>query len=488
MFKARQNYLTRFFFIITIIKIFIAMKFVLQKIFAFCAAVLIASAAFAASTKELKPVKYVFLFIGDGMSIPQRMMTEEYLRLCGEGGLKINAFPNNAVTYTRSNDSLITDSAASGTAIACGTKTDNGKIGVDTKGNKLESIASVAKKSGKKVGIITSVTINHATPAAFYAHNSSRGNYYEIALDMIESDFDFFGGGGVQDSDDKKSKSYKGDIYELAKEAGYKVVLNDAEEFEKLGDQNAKTMAFASKGALPYAIDDNSGLRIKDFLEKAVEIMEDHPKGFFIMVEGGKIDWMCHANDAATVLKEVVDLDKCVREACEFAKKHPDDTLIVVTGDHETGGLTLGFAGTGYKSYINLLSHQKNSREQIEKTIKEMKKKNPELSFDDLKPYITKTLGLKFGGDKKDRLVLTKDEENILRKAFEKASSKKGFKADGFAIALTHCLDNKAALGWTSTAHTALPVSTTAAGAQSEAFNGTIDNTDIAKMLKQAVK
>ena len=153
------------------------MKFVLQKIFAFCAAVLIASAAFAASTKELKPVKYVFLFIGDGMSIPQRMMTEEYLRLCGEGGLKINAFPNNAVTYTRSNDSFITDSAASGTAIACGTKTDNGKIGVDTKGNKLESIASVAKKSGKKVGLITSVTINHATPAAFYAHNSSRGNY-----------------------------------------------------------------------------------------------------------------------------------------------------------------------------------------------------------------------------------------------------------------------------------------------------------------------
>ena len=147
---------------------------------------------------------------------------------------------------------------------------------------------------------------------------------------------------------------------------------------------------------------------------------------------------MCHANDAATVLKEVVDLDKCVRKACEFAKKHPEETLIVVTGDHETGGLTLGFAVTGYKSYINLLSHQKNSREQIEKTIKDMKTKKPELSFDDFKPYITQTLGLKFEGDKSDRLVLTRDEENALRKAFEKASSRKGFKADGFAIALTH--------------------------------------------------
>lgn len=469
-------------------KVLNTMKIVLLKIFALCASISIACSAFAAGQKELKPVKYVFLFIGDGMSIPQRMMTEEYLRLNGEEGLAINAFPNNAITYTRSNDSFITDSAASGTAIACGTKTDNGKIGIDTKGNKLESIAYAAKKSGKKVGIITSVTINHATPAAFYAHNASRGNYYEIALDMLRSNFDFFGGGGVQDANDKKSKLYKGDVYELAKVAGYKVVLNDSEEFEEIDEDSGKTMAFASKGALPYAIDDNGGLRIKDFLEKAIELMEDHPKGFFIMVEGGKIDWMCHANDAATVLKEVVDLDKCVRKACEFAEKHPEDTLIVVTGDHETGGLTLGFAGTGYKSYINLLSHQKNSREQIEKTIKDMKTKKPELSFDDFKPYITQTLGLKFEGDKSDRLVLTRDEENALRKAFEKASSRKGFKADGFAIALTHCLDNKAALGWTSTAHTALPVSTTATGAQSEAFNGTIDNTDIAKMLKQAVK
>lgn len=221
----------------------------------------------------------------------------------------------------------------------------------------------------------------------------------------------------------------------MAKAAGYKVVLNDSEEFEEIDEDSGKTMAFASKGALPYAIDDNGGLRIKDFLEKAIELMEDQPKGFFIMVEGGKIDWMCHANDAATVLKEVVDLDKCVRKACEFAKKHPEDTLIVVNRRPRNRRPYSRIRRNGIQIVYKSLSHQKNSREQIEKTIKDMKTKKPELSFDDFKPYITQTLGLKFEGDKSDRLVLTRDEENALRKAFEKASSRKGFKADGFA----HC-------------------------------------------------
>ena len=140
-------------------------------------------------------VKYVFLFIGDGMSVPQRMMTEEFSREVNGGGLYINSMPFQAITTTRAFDSFITDSAASGTAIACGTKTRNGRLGVDADGKKLVSVAEVARDSGKKVGIITSVTLNHATPAAFYAHNDNRGNAYEIALDMLESGFDFFGGG-----------------------------------------------------------------------------------------------------------------------------------------------------------------------------------------------------------------------------------------------------------------------------------------------------
>ena len=108
------------------------------------------------------------------MSIPQRMMTDEFLHMNNMDGLAINKLPNNAITYTRAANSFITDSAASGTAIACGEKANNGALGINAEGKKLQSIAEVAKASGKKVGIITSVTINHATPAAFYAHNDNR--------------------------------------------------------------------------------------------------------------------------------------------------------------------------------------------------------------------------------------------------------------------------------------------------------------------------
>ena len=449
-----------------------------------------AFAAFASPQKSLEPVKYVFLFIGDGMSIPQRMMTDEFLHMKGLGGLAINEFPNNALTYTRSTDSFITDSAASGTAIACGTKTNNGYIGVDAKGNRLESVAEVAKKNGKKVGIITSVTINHATPAAFYAHNDSRGNYYRIALDMIPSGFDFFGGGGIGDADKKEASGYHGDAYTKAREAGYDVFVGtDALSNVKAGC--GKTMAFASRGALPYAIDDPDGARIADFTQKAVEIL-DNPKGFFVMVEGGKIDWMCHANDAATVIKEVLDFDKAVKVALEFQKKHPSETLIVVTGDHETGGLTLGFAGTGYKSYISLLDAQTNSRETIVKKFKKLLSENPEIGYDTVKKEVSKYFGFKFDGDfKKDRMVLTADEQKRISDSFRTnlaPEDPKKQNAEKFVNLLTIILDNKAAVAWTSNAHTALPVSTTAIGAQAEAFNGTIDNTEISKMLKQAVR
>ena len=208
-----------------------------------------------------------------------------------------------------------------------------------------------------------------------------------------------------------------------------------------------------------------------------------------MMVEGGKIDWMCHANDAATVLREVVDFDKAVRVAYEFAKKHPSETLIVVTGDHETGGLTLGFAGTGYNSYINLLDNQKCSRERFAEMLSDARKQNEKLSLDDIKPLITKWLGLKFEGDPKaDRLVVNAAELESLQRSFADTLAKSPKDADKFGRAATMVLDNKSAVAWTSGAHTALPVSTTSFGSQSEIFNGTIDNTDISKLLKEAVK
>jgi alkaline phosphatase len=445
----------------------------------------------AASAAELKPVKYVFLFIGDGMSIPQRMMAEEYLKKTQNTGLRINAMPQQAITTTYASNSFITDSAASGTAIACGEKTNNGAVGVNAKGERLESIAEAAHKNGKKVGIITTVTLNHATPASFYAHRANRGQSYDIALDLVASGFEYFGGGGIAGHSGGKSKSKEGkegedkqeDIFGLAEKAGY-TVCRTPESIKALRRSAGKVIAAGSETDLPYAIDASKDVwKLADFTKQAIELL-DNPKGFFMMVEGGKIDWMCHANDAATTLVEIIDFDNAVKTAFDFAEKHPSETLIVVTGDHETGGLTLGFAGTGYESFIELLGNQKASLDVLKKTFTDYAKKNAEVSFDAVKPLITEKSGLLFTEDgkwKKGTMILTKAEQEELAKKY---SDKK---YDELSNAAVRLVNHKSGLAWTSNAHTALPVNTTAWGQGAEAFFGMIDNTDIAKKLKQTV-
>ncbi len=464
----------------------------MKKVFSIIAVVFCAVSLLA---KDYKDVKYVFLFIGDGMSIPQRMMTDEFLKTQKLPSLAINKMPYHATTTTRSANSFITDSAASGTAIACGEKVPNLHIGVNGKGKNLTSVADVAKKEGYKVGIISSVAINHATPAAFYGHSSVRSDYYKIGLQLIETNFDFFGGGTPKKRNDKKSPLYKGDLLDLAKEAGYTVAIGK-EQIEMLSSGDKKVIALAKdKETLPYFIDAPDTMRVSHLLKKAIEVL-DNDKGFFIMTEGGKIDWICHANDATATIKEIIDMDNAVKVALEFAKKHPDETLIVVTGDHETGGLTLGFAGTGYSSHIYILANQKCSQEQFEHKVKKMLKNNPDALFGKAKELITECFGLLFEAqNKKNRLVVTPEEEKQLQLAFErekqpkqkKSSGKEAYEVEKNPLTITtlRIFNNKAGVAWTSNAHTALPVLTSAVGVNAEAFSGMLDNTDIAKILKE---
>ena len=427
--------------------------------------------------------KYIFLFIGDGMSTPQRMIADEFSRKRDGRQLLINTLPYHATTRSCSADSLVTDSAAAATAIACGTKTANGKLGVDVDNKPLESVAEAAAKSGRKVGIVTSVTINHATPGGFYAHRGHRSQGYAIGLDLIASNFDYFAGGGFgKFADDKKAKEYRGGLYELVKQAGYTLTTNRA-EFEQLKPGAGKVFARGSLDALPYEIDsDGSVPTLAEFTKKGIELL-DNPKGFFMMVEGGSIDWCGHSNEAAGNLVEVLGLDKAVRVAMDFALKHPEETLIVVTGDHETGGMTMGFAGTGYHLYVDRLAVQNCTTDEFVRRVRKAREADPELDFEKVKPMLEKAYGFKFEGE--GPMVLTASERKRLEKAAApKTPGKYRIAAAKLGKEARIIMSNKAGVGWTSGAHTALPVLTTSWGKGAENFTGFIDNTDISKKLK----
>ena len=443
--------------------------------------------------------KYVFLFIGDGMSVPQRMTAEEYSRKVGTGPLAMNAMPYTATTRTCSFDSLVTDSAAAATAIACGEKTKNHYSGVDHDGKPIYSSAYFAKKAGYKVGILSTVTITHATPAGFYAHRTNRGDYYGISLDLADSGFDFFAGGGL-DVKDKNSKSHKqyaqcGDAYAYAQSKGYRLVKTK-EEFLALKPSDGKILTKFTNGALSNTIDaDGSQPTLAELVGKAIEML-DCEKGFFIMAEGGRIDWAGHGNDAATNLRDVLALDEAVKVALAFQEKHPDDTLVVVTGDHETGGMSMGFAGTGYAIFMDRLANQTMSAGAFGDKVSKLFKENPDLKFDDVKSLVSQAFGFKFEGDpKEDPMVLTKSELADLVKAFDhdvafhKAKVEENSQYDGekrylFGNACRLVMSHKCGIGWSTGAHTAMPVLTTAKGRCAELFSGFLENADISKRMK----
>ena len=459
----------------------------------------IAMVAVSAAVQAAAP-KYVFLFIGDGMSTPQRMVAEEFARLTtGRGELAMNTLPYQVNTRTKSANSIITDSAAAATAIACGEKTKNGMLGVRPDGSSLESVAAVAKRRGKKVGILTTVTIVHATPGGFYAHNRSRGASYQIALDLVASGFDYFAGGGVYDKfDDRKNHSYRGNVFDLARQAGYQVCIDDRAGWSALKPGSKSWSVFGADG-MQFAIDaDGSQPTLAELLSKGIEVL-DNPNGFFIMCEGGKVDYAGHANDAATDLREVLALDDAVKVALAFQEGHPDESLVIVTGDHETGGLSMGFAGTGGAFKVELLANQKVSFEKFSGDIKNLiRDRKGEISFDDIKPILAEKFGFVFSKEKKDRqnpMRIHSIEEKALAQAFAQdvANVRKRLKDTtahdrarryAFAQAVRNVLAAHAGIGWSTGGHTALPTLTTAKGSRAEMLLGMRENTDLGLRLK----
>ena len=377
---------------------------------------------------ENKP-KYVFYFIGDGMGFNHVSLAEYYNGyLNGNYGplpISFSEFPVLGMATTFSATNLITDSAAGGTALATGEKTKNGAIGVNADcSQSLESIAYKIHDEGYKVGISSTVGLNHATPAAFYGHNCSRSNYYDIALEIGTSGFEFFGGGGIINYKGKDNSEKS--IYKIIKKEGYDVIFG-LDKWNKRCSKSEKVFFTHDNdpkvNSFPYAIDQKEGdMTHADIVSAGIEFLYNEEKGFFFMSEGGRIDWSSHANDAKTTALEVLNFAEAIEVALNFYREHPEETLIVVTADHETGGLALGYE-KGYHIFLNELDFQTFSKE-----------------------------------------VTTKSESILIDEATKKAH-----------------------LGWSTNDHSAANVPVFAIGASSELFSGRMDNTDIPKKICQAM-
>lgn len=433
--------------------------------------------------------------------------------------LQFTQFPIMGMQTTFDAYSLNTDSASAGTAFACGIKTKSGMINMSpNQSQKYKSIAELAHERGMKVGILSSVSIDHATPASYYASVASRSYYNSIGTQLAMSQYEFFGGGGfLSPQKAEKSGDTANDVYALLTQNGY-TILNDRSSIMNLKTSpKSKVVAINSwlqdSSAMPYRLDkiyydsENKNLTLAELTGVAIANLEaldqqDGGKGFFIMVEGGKIDWACHANDGMAVMVDVLAFDEAIGQAIEFYNQHPNDTLIVVTGDHETGGMSVGHATTAYKAYYGKMFGQKASFQYFtENQWKEHKTKYSTgydyTQSDNLAANAEMVALLKdvFG---LDYSKLNDYQKQRLEDAYDKSMTGKNSNNDAankllyggyepITVTITHILNELGGIGWTSYAHTGQPVPLFAQGKNADTFAGFYDNTDIAKKLASVI-
>lgn len=449
-------------------------------------------------TASAQKAKYVFLMIGDGMGVNQVELTERYrAAMAGSNGripLCMTQFPVTGYSHTYSKSHGTTDSAAGGTALSTGQKTTNGTIAMDSaKASPVTTIAERAKQKGLAVGVTTSVSIDHATPAAFYAHAPSRTLYYEIGKQLPTSGFDFFGGAWFKQPAGKDGSQPS--LEEMVKNAGY-TTIKGYDEYLRHGNKHSKVIltqtderAKLFTSGLPYAIDrEDCDLKLEQITSAAIDFLygKGKDKGFFLMVEGGQIDWACHANDGGAAVNEVIDFDQAISRAYEFYLQHPDETLIVISADHETGGITTG-RDNKYDLQLHLLGMQKCSQAILtNKIIAAMNDKDKPFTYDEMKKTVSENTGLWTA------IEMTEQDEAEIKKAYDTTMQGKaeGVKSEYFtdeviAVAAIKILNRKAFVGWTTGGHTSGYVPVLAVGVGAERFSGIIENTDIANRIAE---
>jgi alkaline phosphatase len=349
---------------------------------------------------------------------------------------------------TYSANSEVTDSAAAGTAMATGTKTNNGMISMDPDGNKLETILQAAEKSGKSSGLVATSTITHATPAVFASHVESRADEKDIAPQLLQNDVDVILGGG--------KKYFSDDLLNKAEQDGYEIV-SDAQSLNDI-EKTGKLIGLFAEDSLSPELDRESTDEpsLKEMTSAAIDVLSNDKDGFFLMVEGSQIDWAGHANDAAWAMKDAEAFEDAVEAALDFAKKDKK-TLVVIAGDHDTGGMSVGGYG---KSGANL---------EILKTVTATGDFMA-AQINEEQSNIQEVL-LHYAG-----ISLTDAEINQI----EQASNP--------AFEINSIISNHALVGWTHTGHTGTDIPVYAYGPQAHKFAGLIENTDFPKLMAEAMK
>ncbi|MCB2199178.1 alkaline phosphatase [bacterium] len=282
-------------------------------------------------------VKNIILMIGDGMGLGHVAMTRFYA-VGANGRLTMERFPVTSFVNTHSAKQLVTDSAAAATAMSTGVKTNNKMISVTPDMLELPTVLELAEKKGLSTGLVATSTVTHATPASFAAHEKKRKDEDKIAADMTASGVDVLMGGGreyfVGPDDSEGKRDDDRDLFREFADHGYDTVTTREGMLKSTGDKLVGLFeyhAMTSEGDEPT---------LREMTAKALDILSRNENGFFLMVEGSQIDWAAHDNDPDGIVYHTLHFDLAIREALEFAKKD-GQTLIIVTADHETGGVTI---------------------------------------------------------------------------------------------------------------------------------------------------
>lgn len=436
--------------------------------------------------------KYIFMYIGDGMGMGPAMAAEMYHRqvTSNDTSITMMQFPVAGFCMTYSASSPVTDSAAAGTALASGIKTKNEMLGMDPDTVAIQSIASTLKAKGYGIGDITNVAPDDATPAAYYAHVPHRGMTYEIGMEAVKCGFEFIGGAAWRTPVKDGNQS----IYDAFAENNVKVIFGP-DSAKYIGNAERVVMVNhwgSNPSNVGYTIDSIAGTLTLPFLTQQCldHLKRVSPDAFFMMVEGGNIDHALHANDGAAAIKEVLNFNQALDIAYQFYTEHPDETLIVVTADHDTGGMTIGNPFLGYDARLQYIDYQKISKMEFQNMLTNMAGNSRHYSWDDMKEILKEKFGFWHG------VPVTEKQEATLKDRFDDMIAKRNL-ADqhtlyatfnGFVAEVFKVFNDAAGIGFVSTNHTGNPVPVFAVGVGADQFRNLNDNIDIPKKIMQIVE